>query len=261
MGTNNSNNEWWAKDVARVIEETDTFYARLVEKAPHKNKLALTKDKIIAARDWSATLKMYQNHFDRVLSQLDFFYIPNRIIPGPAFVFPIKDIYGKYSSAQTRPIEGSVLFGPSAKYRYIGESKPAGPRWLGNDHATLKKIIDTRSVLVVEGPFDILAARLMCPDIPILSPLTKVLGKNHIAYLRMLGVKNLILMYDNEVAKTGKKEGAGNLSAEQQTAMIRSMNVQALTCPLEDPSLCLKYLDYAEKLKYRISAGFLGIKQ
>lgn len=97
----------------------------------------------------------------------------------------------------------------------------------------------------------------MCPDVPVLSPLTKVLGRNHIAYLRMLGVKNLILLYDNEVAKVGKNEGAGNISAEQQVKTIKSIpTVTALTCPLEDPSLCLKYQEYAEKLKSRISAEF-----
>jgi len=251
-----NSDQWWTKDIARVVAETDTFYSRLVEVAPQKTKLALTKEKIIAARGWEPTLSMYQSHFDRVLRQLDFFYIPNRIIPGPTFVFPIRDIHGKYTSAQTRPIEGSVLFAPSAKYRYIGESKPAGPRWLGNDYATLKKIIETRSVLVVEGPFDILAARLVCPDVPVLSPLTKVLGKNHIAYLRMLGVQNLALMYDNEVAKVGKKEGAGNMSAEQQMRSIKNMTVSSLVCPLEDPSLCLQFRQYAEKLRLRISAEF-----
>jgi hypothetical protein len=249
--------QWWTKDVARVIAETDTFYARLVEVAPQKTKLNLTKEKIIAAREWAPTLKMYQGHFDRVLSQLDFFYIPNRIVPGPTFVFPIIDIHGKYTSAQTRPIESSVLYATSAKYRYIGESKPAGPRWLGNDHATLKKIIDTRSVLIVEGPFDLLAARLVCPDVPSLSPLTKVLGNNHKAYLRMLGVRKLALMYDNEMAKkAGQKDGAGNVSAEYQAATIKNMTVTNLVCPLEDPSLCLKYQQYAEKLRSRISAEF-----
>src|ERR1700739_1680009 len=242
---------WWVKDVARVMEETDTFYTRLVEKAPHKTKLALTQEKIIAARGWAPTLSMYEKNFEHVLKQLGFFYVPNRIIPGPAFVFPVKDVYGKYSCAQTKPLEGSVLFGNS-KYRFIQESKPVGPRFLGNDYATMKKVIELRKAFFVEGPFDLLAVRLLCPDIPSLSPLTKRLGMAHRAYLRMLGVQELILMYDNEEAKAGKvgaTDGAGNMSMEQQAAAIKEMKVTITKCPLLDPSECLKSPIYAKKLK------------
>jgi hypothetical protein len=246
--------KWWETDVNKVISETEALYTRLVAIAPEKNKLALTKAKIIEARGWAPTLRMYDKHFEQVLKQLEFFYVPNRIVPGPAFVFPIRDVDGKYTCAQTKPLDGSALAGTS-KYRFIG-GKPAGPRWLGNDHATLKKIIDYRKVVIVEGPFDLLAARLVCPDVPIMSPLTKLLGKNHLAYLRMLGVVNLLLMYDNEEAKGNKTEGAGNLSMAQQAAFIKTMRVSPLICPYSDPSACLKNPLSAEKLRSIILAGF-----
>lgn len=249
-----TNDRWWESDVNRVIEEADVFYARVAELYPDKAKLPFTKKKIIEVREWAPTLKMYEKDFDRVLKQLGFFYVPNRVIPGPTFVFPIRDVDGKYTCAQTKPLDGSVLAGKS-KYRYIG-AKPAGPRWLGNDHATLKRIIDTHKVMVVEGPFDILAARLLHPDAPILSPLTKLLGKQHLAYLRMLGVRELILMYDNEEAKGNKEEGAGNMSMEQQAAFIKNMKVISLVCPKSDPSACLKNRLYAEQLKRIIHSEF-----
>ena len=245
---------WWESDVNRVLEEAEVFYTRVAELYPDKAKIPFTKKKIIEVREWAPTLKMYDKDFDRVLKQLEFLYVPNRVIPGPTFVFPIHDVDGKYTCAQTKPLDGSVLAGKS-KYRYIG-AKPAGPRWLGNNRATLKKIIDTRKVMVVEGPFDILAAKLLHPEAPILSPLTKLLGKPHLAYLRMLGVRELILMYDNEEAKGTKKEGAGNMSMEQHVAFIKNMKVIPLVCPKSDPSSCLKNPLYAEQLKRIIRSEF-----
>lgn len=253
-----SEERWWEHDVSRVMQEVDDFYARVAVTHPDKDKLPFTKKKIIEVREWEETRRMFEKNFDVVLKQLGFFYIPNRLIPGPAFIFPIKDADGKYTSAQTKPLEGSVLAG-LGKYRYIGEKHPLGPRWLGNDHATLKRIVDTRKVMVVEGPFDILAARLLCPDVPILSPLTKLVGKQHIAYLRMLGVNHLVLMYDNEEAKEGKKGpkmGAGNLSMEQQRSLIKDMQVTALDCPKPDPSECLQDTFAAEKLRKIIRKQF-----
>lgn len=246
---------WWETDVAKVIEETEVFYHRVAELYPDKTKLSFSKKKIIETRGWAPTLKMYDKHFEAVLKQLGFFYVPNRIIPGPAFVFPIRDVDGKYTCAQTKPSEGSALSVAGMKYRYIG-GKPVGPRWLGNDYATLKKIIDLRKVVIVEGPFDLLAARLVCPDFPILSPLTKMLGKQHISYLRMLGVTDTFLMYDNEEAKEGKEAGAGNMSAEQQAKSIRTMNVRVLTCPKSDPSECLKNIIFARELRNTLTTEF-----
>jgi hypothetical protein len=241
--------KWWETDVPRVMTEAEDFYTRLAALKPEKNKLTFTKTKTVEVREWASTLKMYDKHFEEVLKQLGFFYVPNRIIPGPTFVFPIKDSDGKYSSAQTRPLEGSV-YGTNSKYRYIG-IKPASPRWLGNDYATLKKVIETRTVVVVEGPFDILAARLMCPDVPIMSPLTKTLGRNHLTFLRMLGVKRVFMMFDNEEVKIGKKgdEGAGNMSMEQLAEMVKTMKLIPLLCPKSDPSSCLQNPIYAEKLR------------
>jgi hypothetical protein len=243
---------WWEVDVPRIIKETDDFYTRVEAVAPSKNKLTLTKKKIMEIRSWAPTLRMYDAHFESVLKQLGFFYVPNRVVPGPAFVFPIRDTEGKFSSAQTKPLEGSA-YGTGSKYRNIGE-KLFCPRWLGNDHATLKRIIELQKVIVVEGPFDLLAARLLCPDVPIMSPLTKLLGKNHIAYLRMLGVKDLVLMYDNEVSSREGEDGAGNMSMEQQAKFIKTMHVTSILAPAPDPSDCLKVPDYAVKLKAYIMA-------
>ena len=222
--------DWYLRDVPRLISETERLYARIVEKYPERTREFVTKQRIVTVRKWEPTLHRYEDRFEAVIRQLGCFYIPKIMPPGPAFVFPIKDVDGTYSCAQTKPLEGSALAGKT-RYRYIGD-KPVGPRWLGNDPATLRLIIEKRAVMCVEGPFDLLAMRLMSPEYPILSPLTKFLGKNHIAYLRMLGVKQLFIMFDNEVG--------GEEAMEQQARQVKSMAVKPCACPRKDPSAALE---------------------
>ena len=246
---------WWETDVTRVLSEVNDFYERVEKLYPDKGKIPFTKKKIIEVRGWAPTTYMFEAHFDAVLKQLGFVYIPNRVKPGPTFIFPILDVDGNYTCAQTKPSEGSVLCFSGMKYRYIG-GKPIGPRWLGMDAATIKKIMELRKVVVVEGGFDLLAARLMAPDIPIVSPLTKKLGWSHLMFLRMLSVTEVLLMYDNEEAKTGRGEGAGNVSMEQQIAAVKTMKLSALICPKSDPSTCLQNPDSAKKLRERLLCEF-----
>jgi hypothetical protein len=103
-------------------------------------------------------------------------------------------------------------------------------------------------VLCVEGPFDLLATRLACPGYPLLSPLTKHLGKDHVAYLRILGVKILLLMYDNE--------NQGEEAMEQQARQIKSMRVVPCECPKKDPSKALERLEWAKELSVRVPRQF-----
>ena len=92
----------------------------------------------------------------------------------------------------------------------------------------------------MEGPFDLLALRLLCPLYPTMSPLTKRLGKQHVAYLRILGVRRLLLMYDNEAQ--------GVESMEQQERQIGDMQVIPCTCPKKDPSKALEKYEWARML-------------
>jgi hypothetical protein len=245
-------------NVPRLIEETDKLYTRIVEKFPEKTKLQLTIDKVISERGWSPSMRLIKGNFERVVKELNYFFVPKIMKPGPIFVFPLRSPSGGYEYAQTKPLEGSVLWG--AKYHFVGE-RPFAPHWLGSNPETLKAAIKLRSVLVVEGPFDLLACRLLCPDLPIMSPLTKKVGDKHEAYLRMLGVKRLYLMYDNEESKKeGQSLGAGNLAMEYQATQIKSMEVIPLMCPASDPSEALKMESRAKKLKGLINRAF-GIKE
>lgn len=173
---------------------------------------------------------------------------PQGLAAGPAFVFPIIDTDRKVEYAQTMPLEGSVLGGKS-KYRFIG-SGPVGPTWLGNTDETIQTVVSTGQVVLVEGPFDLLACRVLAPEVPVMSPLTKRLGKGHQAYLRMLGLRRVCLMFDNELPSAGHSIGAGNLAMKQHTKELsRYFDVRTLLCPSSDPSEALKNGYTSEKLR------------
>jgi hypothetical protein len=244
------------QNISKLFVETDNAYAKIVEKLPEGDKLSLTRKKTIESRGWQPSLRLFEKNIERVFNDLKYFYVPRIIAPGPAFVFPIRDVDGGFSCAQTKPLEGSVLFDAKRKYNFIG-SEPTSPRWLGNDPETIKRIMKLKAAMCVEGGYDILASRLLCPNLPILSPLTKNLSKKHILYLRMLGVKHLFIMFDNEVdGKDKASEGAGGISMQQHARMIKTMKVTPLECPAEDPSAALQDLSTAAELKSIIEYKF-----
>jgi hypothetical protein len=64
----------------------------------------------------------------------------------------------------------------------------------------------------------------------------------------MLGVKRLLLMYDNEPG--------GTAAMEQQERQIREMQVVPCTCPRKDPSEALKKYEWARSLSSTVSQLF-----
>jgi hypothetical protein len=243
-------NEWYLTDVPKIMSEADLLYRRITEKAPDKTKESVTVQRIVEARKWGPSLPLYASRFEAAVRQLGCFYVPKVIVPGPAFVFPMRSANGTYPRAQTKPLEGSVLMMEGMKYRYVGDkNRFIGPNWLGNDLDTLRLIVEKRMAMCVEGAFDLLAVRLMCPGYPILSPLTKRLGKHHIAYLRILGVNRLILMYD--------REQQGEEAMEQQIRQMNGIiNASSATCPQKDPSMALERLNWANGLYSTVSQSF-----
>ena len=236
--------EW---NVPKITEETDKLYDRIVAKGG-RDKLTLTREKIIEARGWQPSLYLTKDNFERALTELGCYYVPKVMQPGPAFVFPVIDVDRERQYAQTKPLEGSVLCGNS-KYRFIG-SKGVGPTWLGNTDETIKTVVNTGEVVLVEGPFDLLACWVLAPEVPVMSPLTKRLGKEHQAYLRILGLSRLYLMFDNELPSAGHSMGAGTLAMKQHSQELsRYFDVRTLLCPSSDPSEALKNGYTSEKLR------------
>jgi hypothetical protein len=242
----------WYHQTPDLLKKIDDLYAEATASGKTYTKLSVTQQKVVAARGWSPSLLLTAKNFDRVLTELDCFYVPKNVQPGPMVVFPIRDIEGIPTRCQTKPFEGSAEFGPH-KYTYLGlKSKEfRGPCWLGNDLATLRRVIEQRRVVLVEGAFDILASRLVVPEdgVPVMSSLTKSLGAGHLAYLRMLGIDTLHLMFDNEKPKENYDIGGGELSMRALQRDVTSMKVDILYCPSSDPSECLKSYAKAQQLR------------
>lgn len=213
--------EGWWQDIPKLIERAVGIYTKL-----EKDPIHITATKIIEERGWVVN----SNLVEPVVRSMGVLYVPKKLFPGPMFLFPEIDTDGKMR-AQTKPLH--EVFGPG-KYFSIGVKKEEfnGPIWLGNDEDTLKNILERKFVVLVEGPFDIIAAKAVVPHIPIMSSLTKTFGKKHEDYLRILGVKTVYLLYDNDEA--GKK------SMEVLSHFIKTMKIVPLECPASDPSDCLK---------------------
>ncbi len=220
------------ENIPLLMEKVDALYEDAVKRGKPFTKLSATRDKIIAARGWTPALPTIEPNFDRILTELKVVYVPKVLTPGPMFLFPVMDTEGEINYAQTKPLEGSVYYG--RKYSHLG-IKPVGPLWFGNSLHTIRKIVESGVAGLVEGPFDLLASRLVSPEAPVLTPLTKRIGKEHIAYLRMLGIHTLYFLYDNEASAKGQT--AAYLQAQDVKTNMKSV---VLRCPAADPSDALR---------------------
>ena len=228
---------WW-QDVSRLISRSLGIY----EKA-EKDPIQVTAARVKEHREWLVS----EAELMPAIKDLGFLYVPKKLFPGPMFLFPELDTEGKMR-AQTRPLHS--VFGDS-KYYSIGTAQEdfLGPIWLGNSENTLDLIAKNRFVVLVEGPFDLLACRTLAPNIPVMSSLTKNIGKRHQEYLRILGVKNIVLMFDNDKPHEGEEKGAGAKAMDALKHYIKTMTVTPLVCPASDPSDCLKSLAKKAALK------------
>lgn len=102
--------------------------------------------------------------------------------------------------------------------------------------------------MVVEGPFDLLACRLMAPEYPIMSSIIKTLGKMHLLYLQILGLGHLLMMMDND--KAGKEAIYG-----LKHHLHGRIRIQAVQCPAHDPSDALMFWTRARQLREVILGG------
>jgi len=231
------------ENIPLLMEKTDAIYEDAVKRGKPFTKLSVTRDKIVEARGWKSALSFIEPNFDSVLTELKIFYVPKALTPGPMFVFPIMDTEGEYNYAQTKPLEGSIYHGK--KYYRLGV-EPVGPQWLGNSLTALRNIVKLGRVALVEGPFDLLACRLLVPAAPVLCPLTKTIGKDHIAYLRMLGIEVTCFLYDNEADLKGYSAGRWQSKDIKEIPMMKS---RVLACPASDPSQALRNYNTALALK------------
>jgi hypothetical protein len=176
--------------------------------------------------------------------------LPKALRPGPCFMFPLRDLEGRYNAAQVRPLEDSYLFLKDRKYRTLGTDNAfSGPHWFGNDPATVQRIIEKRKVCLVEGPFDVLACKVLVPDAPVISSLTKGVGEDHVDYLRILGVKTIVTLFDYEQSGQGAK-GAEDTKWHVEEKYKSGIQVINQTGAGSDPSDALKRESLIMELRY-----------
>lgn len=227
---------WW-HDLNVLREKTDAVYAKV-----GRDIWEVTAEKMIELRDWK-TVK--PEELIPVLQELQVYYVPKKLFPGPMFVFPEYDVAGRITRAQTKPLHDA--FG-DGKYHTLGVKKDSflGPVWLGNSDAALARILALKTVVLVEGPFDLIAAKTTAPDVPLMSSLTKSIGDQHEAYLKILGLRRLCLLFDNEVS--GK--GLESMEMLQRILGKRGLPVEIMPpCPGGDPSAALKVFGTKTKLR------------
>lgn len=237
--TDSFHNKWY-HDVPELLKRADALYAQL-ETLGKPSKWDIMKKKLYEDRGWLRAKPYIQANLDSALRSTGAFYLTKAMEPGPAYVFPLKDIDGTPWQAQVRPFPDSWLWLPDHKYRLLGTKLHplVGPRWCGVDDATVRNIIAKRKAMLVEGPFDVLACKALLPGCPVLSTLTKGTTEDHIDYLRILGVKQIVLMFDNEASAQGSK-GEAITKWRIENKFASDMLVTHEDCPASDPSDALK---------------------
>lgn len=251
-------------DVPAMLQKADKIFADWAAMGKPQDrfgKVALAKRKIYESRGWLPSKLYIEKNFDELLQTLRVFYFPKAHIHGPAFVFPIRGLDDQYTQAQIRPCEGSPMFDANKKYQRLGSGRhyaSQGPPWLGNDLETIRRMIKLRVAILVEGPFDLLACRLLVPEAPVISSLTKGIGEDHLDYLSILGVNRMCLMFDNEASGQGQK-GVDSTKRLVQKKSCVPMVVESLPCPAADPSAALKSRVTAVALKAVLNDAIGGM--
>lgn len=227
--------ERWFHDIEKVLEKTRTYY-----EDAEKSWVRVTAKRVLDERKW---IPQDNTNLLSQVEELQLTYIPSRVEPGPMFMFPEFDLEGKPRRAQTKPLYELL---PNSKYVTLGCSKDEffGPVWLGNQDRNLQLILEKRYVVVCEGPFDLLALRVANPLVPSMSSLTKKMGEDHVDYLRLLGVRKVFLMYDNESSEAGERS-----MKELQKIHEGTLDIVPLLCPAGDPSECLESLPRTKALR------------
>lgn len=244
-------------NVPELLMTVDAKFAEATANGKAFTKLSVTKDKIIAIRGWEDTVSLFEKNFDQVLTGYRITYVPKQIPPGTLVLFPCRDVDDEWKYAQTKPLESSELYRPDRKYHFIGQ-KPLGPAWLGSIPQDIKRILEQRTVIVVEGAFDFLACKLLVPTAPVLCPLTKQLSEKHIAYLRMLGVRDLVFMYDNEISQQGQIAAAHQSKRMSQLPGVRTRIIRIAGGG--DPSQALQSYQTATQLRQQLRSSVLFLE-
>ena len=222
------NSEPWAQSPNVLLEDLEIKYRLAMHLGKVETPAKTTCKKLMAAREWCDSVP--QDTLLQAVEDLEAIYVLKDVPPGPGILFPIRDVTGEIRRVHIRVNDPKVY---GSRYLSITDTDNfIGPPWLGMDDATLLAIIQTHTVIVMEGPFDLLAIRTLEPKLPAVSSLTKKLGEGHWDYLKILGVKRIYVMFDNEAQ--------GKLAASAMQERHKDFEITSVLCPAHDPSDAMK---------------------
>lgn len=212
-----------------LLAELAEFYAKAIRVGKITSVPAVAAKKVAAHRGW---VGIKPSALLDAVAELEVIYIPTGLGPGPALAFAVRDVCGVVNRLQIRLLgDGPEKFG-TRYLALVNREAFIGPAWIGMDEDVLGSILQTREILLVEGPLDLLAVRAIGCPIPSLSTLSKRVSDSHWAYLQILGVKDVHAMFD--------ADGAGQRAATSLAKGSRGIRVHAVECPAKDPAEALK---------------------
>lgn len=199
-----------------------------------------TTEKLIKFRRWDTTLEELRP----VVEQAGVKYIPGQLLAAPAYLFPVFSPLGNMTLAQVRYVRPVGL--SEMRYQVLGQMAcHCGPLWFGLDKPTRSQIIQTRTVMVVEGPMDVLACRVILgPNVPVVCGLGKTLTRKHETDLHLLGVRKVVCMWDKDAA------GFSAVIPESIPERVK------LRCPAKDPSDCLRSYELGKRLYNEVQLAY-----
>ena len=228
----------WAQDPQHLVSLLEKVYGAAVRAGKIRSVATVTVKKMMAFRNW--TPKIPLSNLLEVVDDLGVAYVPNDVPPGPAFLFPIPDVTLETKRLQIRLCDEAQF---DLRYVTVGDkNKFIGPMWFGADDENLQRIIRSSAVLVVEGPFDLLAVRTMVPEFPALCPMGKRLTEGHLDYLQLCGVEKIITLWD--------ADDAGRAASSRDVKRFRTLSLDLrsrMTC--KDPADALRNYESAFALR------------
>ena len=230
----------WATKPEILLDQLNRTYQRALELGKIQGPEFVTLKKVMAFRRWFAAVPREQ--LLQAIRDLELIYVPKDMEPGPGFLFQIRDVTGEVRRAHIRLMDSND-YGDLRYLSLVDKTKFIGPAWVGADDEALASIIAAGEVLLVEGPFDLLAIRTIMPEVPSLCSTTKRLGDGHWDYLKILGVEKIHVMFDIEAS--GRGEQAMDVMKERAHGFI----INPVKCPAHDPAEALKTPHHIEALR------------
>lgn len=253
------------KDPQWLLDETEKYYGGLPPGGKVCDRFSLAAERIVERRLWQPALSLIENNLSPVIHELGIYYVPKTIDPGPCIVFPMRDyrqteVVTAHKLHPFYPVE--LKNGGTAKYAHLGDKVSEGkPSLYGITDEFIQSVHHYRSVLLVEGFYDLLAVRLLHPAAPVLSTGTKRVNRAQVQYLRMLNVNRVLVMFDHE--STMGKESAGDKAARftvREWNGKHKVRWEAVPPITDDPSDALQHRRSAYLFRQHLHTLFPVVK-